>query len=1073
MATPVPKPRTKFGGDSLSPNGSDQNQNRTPETSSTSSPQPSDHSKPSEDVVVLRRPTEAEDTPKRVPPEVPPRPPAKPPRAMANSAAVQNFGNVLGELRLNLGESKPPEIGLIVNNGVDKDPSKSMSPPQRHAPPPPRPPPPPGWKPEVTQPLIPDRVSSHSNRPLPALPLDVELTPVNSGPSTSSSSTYVNTNPQTVENPLYLSLDAYRTLSGITPSPSNPPTASPDCEDLREWLTEEEEAEVCSASRPEDLNSNIPAPPPSRPSIGSQSQNLEENPYTPCPRRSDYSSTEFVGTTLDPFDDSFYTNTPSRVSTSSKNQNLYVAAHFEKSNTSISENNYDNVVEVCATTPSPVPTSHTYVNVPPMYPHDVETSDSVCGGNDEGGGGKMKIDGSSIMFVGFVCLTSTKREKRLHCRLRNMQLSLHEDEESTEASHGPYDIKDIYLFRQIPSTYDGPSTSTSSLPATTSSASILIHVGEKRHVISFIPEDPPNLWMFFLSEAWLSLNYGLTAVLRDADEMAICGMTWIKHGATGEWKCCSAGINNMTLHYMLTDSRDRIYKRNSHETDTSFGSSTGDELVEVDLRKVMTMRDKIDKSEYCPHVKHKRGPFSMTLHGVTLYIDSRDDATTSHWYEAIDCLLKRPATRLENLRLTGDNIPVIVDKCIRFVSAYGMKSEGIYRRNGKVTEAKTILTKLTEDPVGFYPVQENDETVYAVADVLRQFFRKLDEPLFPSSVQAELFDLAVESHSEELYKRYAELIEHFPRVHHATLKKLVGHLKIMSEHAQENRASVENLAKVFAASLFLTDSMEKKVFSESYNHQINTMIHLITGYDTIFQISMEEELSRQMVNDAEKKSLNAKKPSPDFIVAIHVWEKENRPFNVKMSLAGEEVCREAIAKRGFDGPPDSPYAVFECLSDGHLIRRLPSSQKMSKCVLQWIDWNCKDGYLLFDHDKYRFDGSDMSCFTGKVKVAEPGSRTFKSYEVKIENGTSIGAYRNEKLWKTWPMDEIIWYVGTEPSRKPPNSFNTTMIRSTKDGYSNRFTGFCFSFKEENERSRWLTALSHFSKSNDSEPLVYI
>ncbi|EGT47848.1 hypothetical protein CAEBREN_03006 [Caenorhabditis brenneri] len=1029
MTTPVPKPRTKFGTDS--PNNNNRpNQNEDSEpiqsTSGSLSNQNSNvplyPSKP-DDEVVLRRPPEAgESLTKPTPPAIPPRPPAKPPRIMANTnnfTAVQNFGNVLGELRGNLGEANqnPPQIGLIINPEVlSLDPNQPMSPPQRHAPPPPRPPPPPGWRPEIRkeQTTTPERVPPNSNRPLPALPIDVELTPANSGPSTSSPSaitTQTFPGSQTVENPLYLSLDAYRSISGITPSPSNPPTSSPNCDELREWLTEEEEAEACSSTRPEVLNSSTNIP--SRPSISSQ--NLEENPYTPCPRRSDYSSSEFVGSTIDPFDDSFY-----------------------------SLPQIDNTI--CS-----------------------DSGDTFCE-NGATENRKMKIDGSSITFLGYVCLTSCKKEKRLLCRLRNMQISFHEEEESTDAAFGQYDIKDIYLFRQIPNYHEGPSTSSVFVSSAPSSSSILVHAGEKKHVISFTPEDPPNLWMFFLSEAWLSLNYGLTAALRDADELSICGLTWIKHGSTGEWKHCSAGINNLTLHYMLADSRDRMFKRNS--LDKESGASVGDELVEVDLRKVMAMRDRIDKSEFCPNLKHKRGPFSITLHGVTLYIDSRDEATTTHWYEAIDSILKRPATRLENLRLNGDNIPVIVDKCIRFVSAYGIKSEGIYRRNGKVTEAKTILAKLIEDPVGYYPVQENDETVYAVADVLRQFFRKLDEPLFPSSVQADIFELALESPSDELYKRYSELIEQFPTVHHATLKKLIGHLKMVSEHSQENKASVSNLAKVFAASLFLTDAMDEKVFGESYNHQINTMIHLITGYDIVFQISIEEELSRQMVSDAEKKSLNAKKPSPDFIVAIHVWEKENRPFNVKMSLASEEVCREAIVKRGFDAPPDSPYAVFECVADGHLVRRLQPSQKMSKCVLQWIDWNCKDGYLLFDHDKYRFDGNDMSCFTGKVKVAEPGSRTFKSYEVKIENGTSISAYRNEKLWKSWPMDEIIWYVGSEPTRKAPNTFNTTMIRSAKDGYSSRFPGFCFSFKEDAERNRWLTALSHFSNT-DSEPLVYI
>ncbi|CAI2349063.1 unnamed protein product [Caenorhabditis sp. 36 PRJEB53466] len=1065
MAAPVPKPRTKFA-DSPSPNGTISSFNQPTQNEQISPvppiPQPFENGQE----VRFRRAQELEDVPLSLadtvpkspsPPAVPPRPPAKPPRTVLNHSTAETFGNVIGELQVRVGETpRPPEIGLIPP--VDPE---CMSPPTRHAPPPPRPPPPPGWKPEVGQkPLVPERGGSHSNRPLPAIPIDVDLSP-QSGPS-SSNTQY--SGQQTIENPIYLCLDNFRAISGITPSPSNPPTESPDCEQVTEWLTEEEEAESSSAHRPIDLNISAQ-------SGTSTSSHHEENPYTPCPRRSDYSSSEFIGSTVDPFDDAFFSANSSRQSFgSSSRQNHYVSPHElfsgagEKSKGSV---DLDNVVEACApevtmsttTTPSPLP--HAYVNIAPLASDTISRLSDDSEENFVREAGKVKIDGSSIAYVGFVCLTSTRREKRLHGRLRNMQLSFHEDEESTDAVSGPFDIKDIYMFRQI--RRDTPQDSASTSTAASLCSPILIHIGEKRTVVSFVPEDSSDSWMFMISEAWLSLHYGLTPALKDVQELNICGNVWIKHGTTGEWRNCAVGITNMTLYYMLSDFRDRILNRNC----------SMEELVDVDLRKVMTMRDRIDKTEFCAHVKHKRGPFSMTLNGVTLYIDSRDDPTTSNWFDAIDTLIKKPQSRLENLRLTGENVPVIVDKCIRFVSAYGMKSEGIYRRNGKVTEAKMILTKLTEDPVGYYPVQETDETVYAVADVLRQFFRKLDEPLFPSSSQADLFDLALEAQSETLWNRYAELIEQLPTVHHATLKKLVAHLRNVSEHATENRASVENLAKVFGASLFLTDSMEQKVFGETYNHQINAMIHLITGYDTIFQISMEEELSRQMVNDAEKKSVNAKKPSPDFMVAVHVWEKDNRAFNVKTSLACEEVCREAVAKRGFDGPADSPYAVFECLCEGQLVRRLPAAQKVNKCFLQWIDWRCKDAFLLFDHDKYRFDGTEMSCFTGKVKVAEPGSKQFKSYEVKIENGTSIAAFRNEKLWKSWPLDEVIWYVGAESSRKSPNAFNATMISASKTGYARHFPGFCFSFKEESERSRWMTALSHFTKSTDSEPLVYI
>ncbi|VDM79650.1 unnamed protein product [Strongylus vulgaris] len=83
----------------------------------------------------------------------------------------------------------------------------------------------------------------------------------------------------------------------------------------------------------------------------------------------------------------------------------------------------------------------------------------------------------------------------------------------------------------------------------------------------------------------------------------------------------------------------------------------------------------------------------------------------------------------------------IVDKCLRFIAAYGFRSEGIYRRNGKISEAKDIYKKLTEDPVGTHIASTSEETAYAVADVLRQFFRRLKTPLIPQSIHKDIYKL--------------------------------------------------------------------------------------------------------------------------------------------------------------------------------------------------------------------------------------------------------------------------------------------------------------------------------------------
>ena len=68
-----------------------------------------------------------------------------------------------------------------------------------------------------------------------------------------------------------------------------------------------------------------------------------------------------------------------------------------------------------------------------------------------------------------------------------------------------------------------------------------------------------------------------------------------------------------------------------------------------------------------------------------------------------------------------------------------------------------------------------------------------------------------------------------------------------------------------------------------------------------------------MIEEAQKvKTPQHKAVRADgLLIPIHIWERENRPFNVKTELAAEEVCREAVDKRNFDGDANGKYAIFE------------------------------------------------------------------------------------------------------------------------------------------------------------------
>ncbi|KHJ94181.1 hypothetical protein OESDEN_05893 [Oesophagostomum dentatum] len=100
-------------------------------------------------------------------------------------------------------------------------------------------------------------------------------------------------------------------------------------------------------------------------------------------------------------------------------------------------------------------------------------------------------------------------------------------------------------------------------------------------------------------------------------------------------------------------------------------------------------------------------------------------------------------------------------------------------------------------------------------------------------------------------------------------------------------------------------------------------------------------------------------------------------------------------------------------------------EKLSRTVLDhWLPWQCTDGYLLFDHDNWPYNDSELDFFSGKVKIAEPGSKTFHSYEMKVEEGVKIAAYKHDKLWKEWKVSDTIFYSGSCANRKVRESVNT-------------------------------------------------
>ncbi|XP_061910640.1 rho GTPase-activating protein 4 isoform X2 [Entelurus aequoreus] len=96
--------------------------------------------------------------------------------------------------------------------------------------------------------------------------------------------------------------------------------------------------------------------------------------------------------------------------------------------------------------------------------------------------------------------------------------------------------------------------------------------------------------------------------------------------------------------------------------------------------------------------------------------------------EAVNTDPSRRRRRMSRTQSTGQQIPVVVESCIRFINLHGLHHEGIFRVPGSQREVNLIKDAFER---GEDPLSDSECDLDSVAGVLKLYFRGLEPPLFP------------------------------------------------------------------------------------------------------------------------------------------------------------------------------------------------------------------------------------------------------------------------------------------------------------------------------------------------------
>ncbi|KYO43813.1 rho GTPase-activating protein 35 [Alligator mississippiensis] len=167
-------------------------------------------------------------------------------------------------------------------------------------------------------------------------------------------------------------------------------------------------------------------------------------------------------------------------------------------------------------------------------------------------------------------------------------------------------------------------------------------------------------------------------------------------------------------------------------------------------------------------------------------------------------------------------IPIFIERCIEYIEATGLSTEGIYRVSGNKSEMESLQRQFDQDHN--LDLAEKDFTVHTVAGAMKSFFSELPDPLVPYNMQIELVEAHKINDREQKLHALKEVLKKFPKENHEVFKYVIAHLNKVSHNSRVNLMTSDNLSICFWPTLMRPDFSTMDALTATRTYQ--TIIEL-------------------------------------------------------------------------------------------------------------------------------------------------------------------------------------------------------------------------------------------------------
>nr|DBA29256.1 TPA: hypothetical protein GDO54_009500 [Pyxicephalus adspersus] len=224
----------------------------------------------------------------------------------------------------------------------------------------------------------------------------------------------------------------------------------------------------------------------------------------------------------------------------------------------------------------------------------------------------------------------------------------------------------------------------------------------------------------------------------------------------------------------------------------------------------------------------KKNVLLLVENGRTLYIHGHTVQDFMVWHYAIEKAAGTDGSALQDQQLCKNNIPIIVNSCMAFVTQYGLGSKSLYLKSGNPLKVKELLEEFKKDARSI-KLKVGKHQLEDVTDVLKYFLYEIDDALLTKELYPYWISALDIQDEQERVLKYKNLIDTLPALNKTTLAALIEHLYRIQKCHDVNHLDTRVLAQTFASYLFQTKGHHDK--------EVSVVEELIQFYAEIFDVS--------------------------------------------------------------------------------------------------------------------------------------------------------------------------------------------------------------------------------------------